>query len=184
MSLLSSIKIWFVQKPPDQYKKDVPMLRRLASTKEQLHLRRKGLANSRRPGGGNGRRRKKAAPVVVAVPTRIEEAPLRRQDRRTLNALNQRKADRQECALSFNYVMLNQSPLFIAFLIKFTFLLSHDYLLFIHMIVCICCTVYNVHPPFHHHHVYLLFMPGLGTAFFSVLNASFFCVLIKNATFF
>ena len=25
---------------------------------------------------------------------------------------------------------------------------------------------------------------GLGTAFFSVLNASFFCVLLKNATFF
>jgi hypothetical protein len=79
------------QKPPDQYKRDVPMLRRLASTKEQLHLRRKGHNNSRRPGG---RRRKKAEPVVVPVPTRIEEAPLRRQDRRTLNALNQRKADR------------------------------------------------------------------------------------------
>ena len=25
---------------------------------------------------------------------------------------------------------------------------------------------------------------GLGTAFFSFLNASFFCVLLKNATFF
>ena len=28
------------------------------------------------------------------------------------------------------------------------------------------------------------YMPGLGTAFFYILNASFFCVLLKNATFF
>ena len=33
-------------------------------------------------------------------------------------------------------------------------------------------------------HIFDIFFPGLGTTFFYVLNASFFTVLLKNATFF
>ena len=40
------------------------------------------------------KRRSKKASTGVTVPKSLEEAPMRRQDRRTLNALRRRRADR------------------------------------------------------------------------------------------
>ncbi|XP_023329814.1 uncharacterized protein LOC111702379 isoform X1 [Eurytemora carolleeae] len=77
-----------VHNQPPHERKDVPMLRRLASSKEyqrgRFHQQKKKII----------KRKKKKVDPIVFIPTRIEEAPMRRQDRRTLNALNRRRSDR------------------------------------------------------------------------------------------
>jgi hypothetical protein len=60
------------------------------------------LDNHGRNGGGKMRKRQtkktnKVKPVTL-VPTTLEEAPLRRMDRRALNALRRRRADRHMIA--------------------------------------------------------------------------------------
>ena len=59
--------------------------------------------NSAGPDGKEARRRKskksnKVDPLKQLVPTTLEEAPLRRMDRRALNALRKRRADRHMIA--------------------------------------------------------------------------------------
>ncbi|XP_023329815.1 uncharacterized protein LOC111702379 isoform X2 [Eurytemora carolleeae] len=79
-----------VHNQPPHERKDVPMLRRLASSKEyqrgRFHQQKKKII----------KRKKKKVDPIVFIPTRIEEAPMRRQDRRTLNALNRRRSDRKD----------------------------------------------------------------------------------------
>jgi len=71
---------------PPRHSREQPVLRRLASSKEQMNK----LGRIRR----KIKRKKRRIEPLQIIPTSMEEAPLRRQDQRTINAISRRKGDK------------------------------------------------------------------------------------------